>query len=128
MLLLERGVANDNWMSRIPLVSSNILSSDMGAVSWYSEPLKQCEDRRDLLFFGEVLGGASRINGMVYTRGSAADYDTWKAMGHPKWGFEEVLPYFVKGETTLNQPRSQHRGDSGSYPSMTEGTTHAQYF
>ena len=114
MLLLERGVANDTYMSRIPLVSSNILNTDMGATSWYSEPMEYCENRRGLLFCGEVLGGGSRINGMVYTRGSVADYDTWSAMGHPEWSYEKVLPYFVKGETALNWPRSKYCGDSGT--------------
>ncbi|KAL8830388.1 MAG: hypothetical protein Q9191_001465 [Dirinaria sp. TL-2023a] len=84
----------------------------MGAISWYSEPMKHCDDRRDLLFQGEVLGGSSRINGMVFTRGSAADYDAWSSMGHPEWGFDEVLPYFVKAETSIGRPKSNYRGDS----------------
>ena len=113
VLLLERGIANDTWMSRIPLVSGNILDPNTGATSWYSEPMTECENRRGLLFFGEVLGGGSRINGMVYTRGSVADYDSWSAMGHPEWSYEKVLPYFVKGETALDWPQSEYRGSGG---------------
>lgn len=115
VLLLERGMANDTWMSRVPLVSSNILDPATGATSWYSEPMKHCDGRRDLLFCGEVLGGTSRINGMVYTRGSVADYNAWSSMGHPEWDYEKVLPYFVKAETTLNRPKSKYRGDSGPW-------------
>ena len=94
-------------------MSSNILSPDLGATSWYSEPMTHCDNRRDLLFCGEALGGASRINGMVYTRGSVADYDAWSSMGHPEWGYGKVLPYFVKAETALNRPSAHYRGQSG---------------
>ncbi|KAL8929677.1 MAG: hypothetical protein Q9172_000356 [Xanthocarpia lactea] len=113
VLVLERGLANNTWMSRIPLVGSNILSPDMGAVSWYSEPMKHCNDRPDLVFRGEVLGGTSRINGMIYTRGSVADYDSWASTGYPEWAYDKVLPYFVKAETTMSRPKSFYRGDSG---------------
>ncbi|KAL8670054.1 MAG: hypothetical protein Q9168_005387 [Polycauliona sp. 1 TL-2023] len=84
----------------------------MGAVSWYSEPMKHCDDRLDLVFRGDVLGGTSRINGMIYTRGSVADYDSWAAMGFPEWAYRKVLPYFVKAETTMSRPKSIYRGDS----------------
>jgi choline dehydrogenase-like flavoprotein len=77
--------------------------------------MKYCDDRQALFFRGEVMGGGSRINGMVYTRGSAADYDTWAASGHPEWSYEKVLPYFVKGETSLNHPKSSYRGQSGEW-------------
>lgn len=113
VLVLERGVANDTWISRIPLVGSNILSPDMGATSWYSEPLKHCDGRRNQLFRGEVLGGTSRINALIYTRGSVGDYETWASMGHPEWTYEKLLPYFVKAEKTISRPPSYYRGDSG---------------
>lgn len=90
-----------------------MLDPKTGAVYWYSEPMKQCDDRRGLMFRGEILGGGSRINAMVYTRSCAADYDAWKSMGHPGWGFEGVLQYFVKAENTLTRPKSQYRGHSG---------------
>ncbi|KAL8721405.1 MAG: hypothetical protein Q9225_001920 [Loekoesia sp. 1 TL-2023] len=75
--------------------------------------MKHCDDRRNLLFRGEVLGGNSRINGMIYTRGSVGDYNTWASAGHPEWAYEKVLPYFVKAETTMSRPKSYYRGDSG---------------
>ena len=113
VLVLERGTANDTFMAKIPLASSNILDASTGAVSWNCEPMKYCDNRQSLVFRGEVLGGTSRINGMVYTRGTAADYDAWADMGHPEWSFEKVLPYFLKSENTLNQPKSEYRGNLG---------------
>jgi choline dehydrogenase-like flavoprotein len=47
---------------------------------------------------GRVLGGCSSINGMIYMRGQARDYDTWRQMGNPGWGWEDVLPYFKRHE------------------------------
>jgi len=47
---------------------------------------------------GRVLGGSSAINGMIYMRGQAADYDGWAAQGNPGWGWEDVLPVFKKTE------------------------------
>jgi len=47
---------------------------------------------------GKVLGGCTSINGMIYMRGQAADYDQWRQMGNAGWGWDDVLPYFRKSE------------------------------
>ncbi len=47
---------------------------------------------------GRVLGGCSSINGMIYMRGQAADYDHWRQLGNPGWSWDDVLPYFTKSE------------------------------
>ena len=47
---------------------------------------------------GRVLGGCSSINGMIYMRGQARDYDGWRQMGNQGWGWDDVLPYFKKSE------------------------------
>ncbi len=54
---------------------------------------------------GKVLGGCTSVNGMIYMRGQAADYDGWRQMGNPGWGWDNVLPYFLKSE-------DHHAGDS----------------
>ncbi len=57
---------------------------------------------------GKVLGGCSSINGMIYMRGQAADYDGWRQAGNRGWGWDEVLPYFIKSE-------DNYRGKSGMH-------------
>ena len=47
---------------------------------------------------GKVLGGCSSINGMIYMRGQGRDYDGWRQMGNPGWGWDDVLPYFKRSE------------------------------
>ncbi len=47
---------------------------------------------------GRVLGGCSSINGMIYMRGQARDYDLWRQLGNTSWGWEDVLPYFMRAE------------------------------
>ncbi len=47
---------------------------------------------------GKVLGGCSSINGMIYMRGQAADYDHWRQLGNTGWGWDDVLPYFRRSE------------------------------
>src|SRR5215469_9069585 len=47
---------------------------------------------------GKVLGGSSSINGLLYIRGQAADYDHWRQLGNTGWSFDDVLPYFRRAE------------------------------
>jgi choline dehydrogenase len=48
---------------------------------------------------GKVVGGSSSINGMIYVRGHARDFDTWAEMGADGWSYADVLPYFKRAET-----------------------------
>jgi choline dehydrogenase len=57
---------------------------------------------------GKVLGGCSSINGMIYMRGQAADYDGWRQAGNLGWGWDDVLPYFLKSEDHYGGKSAMH--------------------
>ena len=60
---------------------------------------------------GKVLGGCSSINGMIYMRGQARDYDLWRQMGNTGWGWDDVLPYFRRSEGYHGGTDDAHGGD-----------------
>ncbi|WP_372835268.1 choline dehydrogenase, partial [Puniceibacterium confluentis] len=79
---------------------------------YQSEPEPHLGGRRLVCPRGKVLGGSSSINGMVYVRGHAMDFDHWRDMGAEGWGFADVLPYFRRMEH-WHGGRSDWRGSDG---------------
>ncbi len=63
---------------------------------------------------GKVLGGCSSVNGMIYMRGQAADYDAWRQMGNVGWAWDDVLPYFLKSEDGFRGAAPMH-GEGGAW-------------
>lgn len=55
---------------------------------------------------GKVLGGGSILNAMCWNRGGADDYDVWEALGNPGWGWDGMLPYFIKVRGPCNSQSS----------------------
>jgi choline dehydrogenase len=58
---------------------------------------------------GKLLGGCTSVNGMIYMRGQAADYDHWRQLGNPGWSWEDVRPYFLKSEDHYGGDSEHHR-------------------
>ena len=71
VLLIEQGPVSDTWLSRVPLISGNIYSKDNLSSRWWSLPLRNADNRYLEVVRGEALGGATRVNGMLYTRGTS---------------------------------------------------------
>src|SRR5262249_61560874 len=73
------------------------------SVTWpfKTEPTEWTAGRPILTTQGRTLGGSSSINGLVYNRGQAADFDAWAQRGNPGWSYAEVLPYFRRGERRI---------------------------
>jgi choline dehydrogenase-like flavoprotein len=63
---------------------------------------------------GTVLGGASRFNAMIYTRGSAAQYDEWRRQGRVGWSYADLEPYFIKSENAVSTS-GDHHGSEGEF-------------
>ena len=57
---------------------------------------------------GKTLGGSSSINGMVYVRGHALDFDGWRQQGNVGWGWDDVLPYFKRSEDYFRGASDTH--------------------
>jgi choline dehydrogenase len=65
------------------------------------------------LVIGKALGGTSRINGMLYTRGLPAEYNAWRERGRKGWGWDDLYPYFLKSEHALDEPNPDNHNASG---------------
>ncbi|MFC6762386.1 GMC family oxidoreductase [Sulfitobacter porphyrae] len=106
--LLEAGKRDTNPWIHIPIgYGKTIVNPD---VNWRFETEKGPEiaDRPMYWARGRVLGGSSSINGLLYIRGQAADYDQWRQMGNTGWSYEDVLPYFRKAEDQENGSDTYH--------------------
>jgi choline dehydrogenase len=88
---------------------------NMGLYDWglQTEPEPHLGGRRLKTPRGKVLGGSSSINGMVYVRGHARDFDTWEEMGARGWAYADVLPYFKRMEHWHGEGDTSYRGTDG---------------
>jgi choline dehydrogenase len=98
VLLLEAGGRDDSIWFRIPVGYRHTIGNPACDWSFAAEPEPQLGRRVLRHPRGKVIGGSTAINGMVAIRGQAADYDGWRALGLPGWGWDEVLPFFKRHE------------------------------
>jgi choline dehydrogenase len=112
VLLLEAG--GSDWSPIIHAPAATDVYA-IGRPSWdwcyMAEPDPSLGGRSDMWPRGKVLGGSSSINGTIYIRGNAADYDQWSADGADGWSYREVLPYFRLAETNELGASEYHGGD-----------------
>ncbi len=99
VLLLEAGPKDNSLMVRMPAGVGALISAK-GDYNWgfWTEPEPHLDGRKLWWPRGRGLGGSSSINGMIYIRGHARDYDLWRQMGLTGWGYSDVLPYFKRSE------------------------------
>ena len=98
VLLLEAGGKDSNPWIHIPMGYAKTFVDSRVNWKFESEPEKELNGRTMYQPRGKVLGGTSSINGMIYMRGNAADYDQWRQLGNEGWDYDSVLPYFRKAE------------------------------
>ena len=99
VLLIEAGPKNNSYKIKMPAFMLSNLKSTKYNWSFQSEPEPKLNQRILQHDRGKVLGGSSSINGMVYIRGHAFDYDDWQNMGCEGWSYADVLPYFIRMES-----------------------------
>jgi len=98
VLLLEAGGKDSSIWIQVPVGFSKMLNKESLNWCFETEPEDYTHGRAIPIPRGKVLGGSSSINGMLYVRGQAQDYDTWAQMGCRGWSFNDVLPYFKRSE------------------------------
>jgi choline dehydrogenase-like flavoprotein len=98
VLLLEAGDRDNYLWIRIPVGYLYCMGNPRTDWCFKTDPEQGLNGRAIGYPRGRVLGGCSSINGMIYMRGQAADYDGWRQAGNLGWGWEDVLPYFRKSE------------------------------
>ncbi|WP_417248666.1 GMC family oxidoreductase [Celeribacter sp.] len=121
VLLVEAGRKDNDFWLKIPVgYGRTIARSD---VNWMfeTEENEALGGRKVYWPRGKVLGGSSSINGLIYIRGQAEDYDLWRQEGNSGWGYDDVLPYFRKAEDQENGADEFHgTGGPLSVTNLTE--------
>jgi choline dehydrogenase len=98
VVLLEAGGDDTNRWIHIPLGFGKTFADPSVNWCYETEPDAGAAGRKVFWPRGKVLGGSSSINGMVYIRGQAEDFDHWRQLGNTGWSFDDVLPYFKRAE------------------------------
>jgi choline dehydrogenase len=110
--LLEAGPKDNSLLVRMP-AGVGALISQKGDYNWgfWTEPEPHLDNRKLWWPRGRGLGGSSSINGMIYIRGHARDYDLWRQTGLTGWGYADVLPYFKRAEGFEGGADAYHGAD-----------------
>lgn len=122
--LLEAGGSDRSIFITMPAGFLRLMET--GQVDWgYSTvPQKHLYDRKIHSPRGKVIGGCSSVNGMVYVRGDASDFDLWAQLGNRGWSFEECLPWFRKSESFEAEAGGPARGRDGQLRVTRRGIRH----
>jgi len=112
VLLLEAGTKDNSLLVRMPAGVGSLLPTK-NTYNWgfWTEPEPQLNDRKLWWPRGKGWGGSSSINGMIYIRGHARDYDQWRQMGLEGWAYKDVLPYFKRSEALEGGGDAWHGGE-----------------
>jgi choline dehydrogenase len=118
VLLLEAGGKDNSILVKMPAGVGSLIK-DKGAYNWgfWTEGEPHLDGRKLWWPRGKGWGGSSSINGMIYIRGHARDYDQWRQMGLSGWSYGEVLPYFKRSETLEGGGDDYHGSDGPLYVS-----------
>lgn len=111
VLLLEAGPRDKGLKIKAPAAFSQLYKTKFDW-AYETEPQPHLKNRKLFWPRGKTLGGSSSINAMIYIRGNRRDYDRWRDLGAPGWGYDDVLPYFKKAEDQ-ERGASEHHGVGG---------------
>ncbi|BDB27834.1 GMC family oxidoreductase N-terminal domain-containing protein [Cupriavidus sp. P-10] len=112
VLLLEVGPHSDRFWVDTPAGMAKLYFDKELNWNYFTEPMPALRGRKMYWPRGKGLGGSSSINGMIYIRGHRSDFDNWRALGNPGWGYDDVLPYFKAIEHN-ERGADEYRGVGG---------------
>ena len=112
VLLIEAGPHANRFWVNTPAGMAKLYFNEKLNWNYYTEAMPMLKDRQMYWPRGKTLGGSSAINGMVFIRGHRADFDSWKDLGNPGWGYDDVLPFFRKMEH-FERGENAYRGQGG---------------
>ncbi len=126
VLLIEAGGRDNKMILRMPLAF--VPASQRREFNWEyeSEPDGNLNNRRLRVPRGKVLGGSSSINGMMYARGHARDFDQWRQLGNEGWAYADILPYYKRMESDWRGEGMYH-GGSGPLATIASAKDHPLY-
>jgi choline dehydrogenase len=112
VLLIEAGGKDASILVKMPAGVGQLIGKQ-GPFNWgfWTEEEPNLDNRKLWWPRGKGWGGSSSINGMIYIRGHARDYDQWRQMGLPGWGYADVLPYFKRSESLEGGGDAWHGGE-----------------
>lgn len=108
VLLIESGNWDKSRWIHIPATFLKVIDKGVDVKFYAGEPSDRVNGRPTIIPQGHVIGGGSSINGMIYIRGQARDYDQWARMGNPGWSWEDVLPVFRDLECNMMHSNDVH--------------------
>lgn len=108
--LIEAGGDSRHPLIDMPLTWMQAAANPRFGWGYASAPDPFLDGRSQPIPRGKVMGGCSSINGTMYIRGAAADYDEWQGAGHDGWGYDDVLPLFRQSETNWRGASEVHGG------------------
>ncbi len=114
--VLEAGTGDTNRYVRIPAGFVKLLYDPALLWQFKSEPSPATANREIRVVQGRIVGGSSSLNGLVYSRGQADDFNDWAAVGNDGWRFFDVLPYFMRSERRIGGGDDRFRGRDGALP------------
>jgi len=113
VIVIEHGGSDAGPFIQMPGALSFPMNMSLYDWGLRTEPEPHLGGRRLVTPRGKVIGGSSSINGMVYVRGHARDFDTWAEMGAHGWAYADVLPYFKRMEHSHGGSGPEQRGTNG---------------
>ena len=108
VLLLEAGADDGYWSIAVPGAYAYTLDNPSVQWPYHTQEIEGSGGRSFAYPRGKVIGGSGALNGLLYVRGQAKDYDDWASAGNPGWSWSEVLPYFMRSESHARGPDQWH--------------------